>query len=279
MEIDDQAATGLPTYVRLYFRLISSRIRSQMQYRVSFLLDTASSFMGNFMDLAALLIMFTQVQTLGGWSLGEIAFLYGLSSVSFALHELLQGGFDNDLFALYVQRGMFDQMLIRPLPVPFQMFTEYFMLRRLGRMTQGLLAFALGVTLAQPHWTVGKILYLPLVVGGGALFFLAISIVGCSLCFWTVQSTEVVNIFTYGGTTMLQYPLTIYQEWMRKFFVYVLPMAFINYFPTLFFLDKSDPFQLPAFVPFLAPAVCAAVFVLSLRVWRFGVAHYTSTGS
>jgi len=225
------------------------------------------------------MVMFTQARSLGGWSLGEIAFLYGLSSVSFALHELFQGGYDNDVFALYVQRGMFDQMLIRPLPVPFQMFTEYFVLRRLGRMTQGLLAFVLGVALAQPHWTLGKLAYLPMVMVGGAVFFLAISIAGCTLCFWTVQSTEVVNIFTYGGTTMLQYPLTIYQEWMQKFFVYVLPMAFINYFPTLYFLDKADPFRLPPFVPFLSPMVCAIVFLLSLRVWGLGVAHYASTGS
>ena len=266
-------------YLRLYLKLISSRIRSQMQYRVSFLLDTAGSFMGNFMDLAALLVMFTQARSLGGWSLGEIAFLYGLSSVSFALHELFQGGFDNDVFASYVQHGLFDQMLIRPLPVPFQMLAEYFMLRRLGRMTQGLLAFVLGVALAQPHWMPAKLLYLPVVIAGGALFFLAISIAGCTLCFWTVQSTEVVNIFTYGGTTMLQYPLTIYQEWIQKFFVYVLPMAFINYFPTLYFLDKPDPFHLSLFVPFLAPVVCVVVFLLSLRAWAFGVAHYTSTGS
>ena len=266
-------------YLRLYFRLISSRIRSQMQYRLSFLLDVVGNFFGNFTDLAALMVMFTQARSLGGWSFGEIAFLYGLSSVSFALHELFQGAFDNDVFAFYIQRGLFDQMLIRPLPTFFQMATEYFLLRRFGRMTQGLLAFALGVALAQPHWTFAKLLYLPVVIAGGAVFFLAISIAGCTLCFWTVQSTEVVNIFTYGGTTMLQYPLTIYQEWMQKFFVYILPMAFINYFPTLFFLDKADPFRLPAFVPFLAPVVCIGVFLLSLRVWKFGVAHYTSTGS
>jgi len=199
--------------------------------------------------------------------------------VSFALHELFQSAFDNDVFAFYIQRGLFDQMLIRPLPTFFQMATEYFLLRRFGRMTQGLLAFALGVALAQPHWTFAKLFYLPVVIAGGAVFFLAISIVRCTLCFWTVQSTEVVNIFTYGGTTMLQYPLTIYQEWMQKFFVYILPMAFINYFPTLFFLDKMAPFRLPAFVPFLAPVVCIGVFLLSLRVWKFGVAHYTSTGS
>jgi len=273
------AAMGMAAYLRLYLRLISSRIRSQMQYRVSFLLDTAGSFMGNFMDLAALLVMFTQARSLGGWSLGEIAFLYGLSSASFALHELFQGGFDNDVFAAYVQRGTFDQMLIRPLPVPFQMFTEYFMLRRLGRMTQGVLAFVLGVALAQPHWTLAKLIYLPMVIAGGALFFLAISIAGCALCFWTVESTEVVNIFTYGGTTMLQYPLTIYQEWMQKFFVYILPMAFINYFPALYFLEKPDSFHLPPLALFLSPMVCVVVFLLSLRVWEFGVAHYTSTGS
>jgi len=274
-----QAGMGLGAYTRLYLKLISSRIRSQMQYRLSFLLDTAGSFMGNFTDLAALLVMFTQVKALGGWSLGEIAFLYGLSSVSFAVHELFQGAFDNDVFALYIQRGLFDQMLIRPLPVPFQMLTEYFLLRRFGRMAQGMLAFVLGMVLAQPHWTAAKLIYLPVVAAGGALFFLAISIAGCTLCFWTVQSTEMVNIFTYGGTTMLQYPLTIYQEWMQKFFVYVLPMAFINYFPSLFFLDRPDPFHLPPFVPFIAPLVCVGVFLLALRVWQFGVEHYTSTGS
>ncbi len=279
METDHQAALGMAAYLRLYFRLISSRVRSQMQYRVSFLLDTLGTFLGTFADLAALLVIFTQVEALGGWSLGEVAFLYGLSSVSFALHELFQGAFDNDVFAGYVQRGLFDQLLIRPLPIVFQMLTEFFLLRRFGRMAQGLVAFGLGAALAQPHWTLVKLLYLPFVVVGGGLFFLAISMAGCTLCFWTVQSTEVVNIFTYGGTTMLQYPLTIYQEWMQKFFVYVLPVAFINYFPTLFFLERPDPFHLPPFVPFLAPVVCLGVFFVALRVWRFGVAHYTSTGS
>lgn len=265
--------------IELYFRLIASRIRAQMQYRLSFVMDVIGNFFSNLTDLAALFVMFTQATALGGWSLGEVAFLYGLSSVSFALHELFQGAFDNDVFAVYIQRGQFDQMLIRPLPVPFQMFTEYFMLRRLGRMAQGMLAFALGVALAQPHWTLAKLLYLPLVVMGGAAFFLAISIAGCTLCFWVVQPTEMVNILTYGGTAMLSYPLTIYQEWMQRFFVYILPMAFINFFPSLYFLDRPDPFHLPAFVPFLAPVVCAGVFAIALRLWAFGVARYTSTGS
>jgi len=277
--VDGNRTMPLGRYFQLYLKLIASRIRSQMQYRLSFVLDVLGGFGSTGLDLLAVLVIFAQTRSLGGWSLGEVALLYGLSALSFAVHELFQGADDNDVFASYIQRGLFDQMLMRPLPTPCQMLTEYFILRRFGRLTQGALALALGITLAQPHWTLVKLFYLPLVIAGGALFFMAISIAGCTLCFWTVQSTEVVNIFTYGGTTMLQYPLDIYQQWMQRFFVYVLPMAFINYYPALFFLDRPDPFNLPAFVPFLAPLVCLAVFALSLRVWRWGIEHYTSTGS
>ena len=154
----------LTAYLDLYLRLVASRIRSQMQYRVSFVMDVVGNFFGNLTDLAALMVMFTQVKSLGGWTFGEIAFLYGLSSVSFALHELFQGAFDNDVFAGYIQRGMFDQILIRPLPTVFQMMTEFFMLRRFGRMLQGGLAFVLAVVLVQPHWTLAKLIYLPVAV-------------------------------------------------------------------------------------------------------------------
>jgi ABC-2 type transport system permease protein len=266
-------------YLELYLRLIASRIRSQMQYRVSFVLELIGNFLITFTDLAALMIMFIHAPRIGGWSLGEIAFLYALSALSFSLSELFQGAFDADVFADYVRRGNLDQLLTRPLPLTFQVLSEYFVLRRLGRMAQALVAFGLAYGLARPDLTPLKLLYLALVIASGALFFLAISIAGCTLCFWTVQSIEIVNIFTYGGTTMLSYPITIYQEWMQRFFVYILPLAFINYFPALYLLDKANPFRLPPCVPFLAPPVCVAAFLISLRVWRIGVSHYQSTGS
>ena len=36
-------------------------------------------------------------------------------------------------------------------------------------------------------------------------------------------------------------------------------MMFMNYAPALFFLDKPNPLDLPAFAPFLAPFVGAGV--------------------
>ena len=73
--------------------------------------------------------------------------------------------------------------------------------------------------------------------------------------------------------------MSIYPAWIRRFFTYILPFIFMNYYPALFFLDKPDPLNMPAFAPFLAPFVAAILFWLALRFWRFGLNHYQSTGS
>src|SRR5262245_35365278 len=96
----------------IYARLVGVRLRANMQYRLSLAFLTVGSFLSTGMDLAALLIIMQRVPHLHGWSLGEIAFLYGTCSVSFALTEIVIGGFDHLPDA--IQRGEFDQVLLRP---------------------------------------------------------------------------------------------------------------------------------------------------------------------
>ena len=71
----------------------------------------------------------------------------------------------------------------------------------------------------------------------------------------------------------------IYQEWLVSLFTFIIPMAFINYYPALYLLDKPDPFGLPPFMPFLSPIVAVISLWLSLAFWRLGVRHYQSTGT
>jgi ABC-2 type transport system permease protein len=104
-------------------------------------------------------------------------------------------------------------------------------------------------------------------------------VIGATLCFWTVQPIEAVNIFTYGGSEMLSYPAHIYGDWLRRFFTFVVPGALLVYYPALYFLDKPDPTGLPAFAPFLAPLAGFGVLALAFAFWGVGVRHYTSTGT
>jgi ABC-2 type transport system permease protein len=102
---------------------------------------------------------------------------------------------------------------------------------------------------------------------------------GATLCFWTIQTSEVINIFTHGGTEMVSYPMDIYQGWFRNLFIFVVPLAFVTYFPSLYFLDKPEALGLPGFTRFLSLPVALAFLAVSRGVWSFGVRHYQSTGS
>lgn len=263
----------------LYLSLVSARVRSQMQYRLSFVFDVLSTVIGSGIDFLAIAVIFTRFPSIAGWSLGEVAFLFGLVSTAFAIMDLMLGGFDPDQFTFHIQRGTFDQFLLRPVSVMLQVLGSEFVLRRLGRLAQGVVIFTLALHWAQPVWTIEKAMYLPVVLVSTIAYFGGLFIAGATICFWTVERIEAVNMFTYGGTELMSYPLPIYHEWIRRFFMYILPAAFLNYYPALYFLGRTDPLGLPRWASFLAPLAGFGVLGAAIAFWQVGVRKYTSTGT
>jgi ABC-2 type transport system permease protein len=265
--------------VRLYLRLIAIQLRAQLEYRLSFVFDLVTTGLVNgvyFLTLAAVMSRFGSI---GGWQLGDVAFLFGLVEAAFATMDMLFSGFDPDVFSQHVRRGTFDLMLLRPLSLPLQVFTSEFVLRRLGRIVQGVIVLGLGLSLANVVWSPAKLVYLLVVFLSTVAFFGGLFVIGAALCFWTVQSLEVINIFTYGGSELLAYPMHIYGDWLRRFFTFVVPGALVTYYPALYLLDKPDPLGFPAIMRFLAPVAGGGVLALAFAFWQLGVRRYTSTGS
>jgi ABC-2 type transport system permease protein len=261
----------------LYRRLIKVQIQSQLVYRASFIFDLMAVGLGHVAEFGSLALVMQRFEGIGGWSLAEVALLYGIVSTGFGVMDLLFGGFDPGNFGQMVRRGSFDQLLLRPVDITLQVLGSRFWLRRLGRITQG--AVILGFGLVHVAWTLGKALYLVVVMCSVVLFFGALFIVGATITFWTVESIEAVNILTYGGSEMMSYPMHIYGQGLRRFFTYVVPAIFITYYPALWFLDKPDPLGMPSFAVFLSPLAGAGMMALALAFWRFGIRHYTSTGT
>jgi ABC-2 type transport system permease protein len=104
-------------------------------------------------------------------------------------------------------------------------------------------------------------------------------LLGATLCFWTVETTELTNILTYGGREMLSYPLSIYNSGLQRFFLFVIPLAFCSYIPVCYLLGRGLPFGLPGGLAFASPLVALVFALASGAIWRFGVNHYQSTGS
>jgi len=263
----------------IFIRLASATLRAQARYRASLLVDALSALAGNGLEFVALALTFDRFGSLAGWSMGQVAFLWGLTEIAFGSMDMLFGGFDPAVFGQHIRRGTLDMYLLRPVNLIAQIFASDIMLRRLGRIAQGALVFAYANHVLALAWTPAKLLYLPVVLVSAVLFYGALFIAGATASFWTVQGLEVVNVFTYGGTALNSYPLPIFDRWLRRFFTFVIPTAVVVYYPALYFFDLPDPLGLPGWVSFLAPAVGLGALGVSLLVFKWGLRHYTSTGA
>lgn len=262
---------------RGYAQLAWMWIRVSMTYRTSFALLTAGQFLITGLDFVAILVMFSNVDALGGFGLSQIAFLYGGSALCLGLADLMLGNIER--LGRRIRLGTLDSMLVRPLSVYVQVCADEFALRRLGRITQAGLVFAWSVHALDLGWTAAKVAMVPYLLVCGTVIFLALFTIGAAVQFWTAESSELANAFTYGGSTLAQFPMTIYPREAIKALTFVVPITFVNWYPSLFILGKPDPLHLPAATQFAAPVAALLLTVVAASVWRTGVRRYRSTGS
>lgn len=260
-----------------YWFLLGAQVRSQLEYRTSFAFQAVSVGLGNIAFFLGTVVLFQRFPTIAGWTLGDVAFLYGLGGAAFATADLICGGFDR--LGPAIQSGEFDRVLTRPLGTFVQTLAGDFQLRRIGRIGQAVVILALAIGLADIEWNAAKVVVLISAYWSGVVLFSAVWVIGAAVTFWTIQTSEVTNVFTYGGSEMVEWPMPIYADWLRHFFTFVVPLAFVTYLPSLFILEHDDPLGLPSFLQLCAPLAAALFLAPALMAWRLGVRHYQSTGT
>jgi ABC-2 type transport system permease protein len=261
----------------LYRHLVGAQVRSHLEYRLSFAIDALSSFAINFVDFVTVLVLFSHVPALGGWSLWQVAFLYGFAGISFAIADLFIGHIED--LHIQIRSGQFDVVLLRPVGSLLQVMAFDLSLRRLGKLSQAAIVFGLALAHLEVHWTPARVAVLLASIPSGAVIYGSIWVLGACLTFFTIGSGEASNAFTYGGNTFASYPLDIFGPWLRRLLAFVVPLGFIAYVPGVFILDKHDVLRLPSVLQYSEPLVALAAATVAGATWRFSVRHYRSSGS
>jgi len=262
--------------LQLYRRLIAASVRAQMQYRTHFIIRSLVDFLIVIADFLPIYFLMRTFGGLQGWSIAELALLYGMVEVSWASIEGALRGFEH--FGTYLIQGNVDRWLLRPRSVILQIAAHWFEIRKIGRIAQGV--FVLIIAIVTLHLGAGSLLWVLLGIAGGALFFAGVVIFGAATQFWTLgQTAELQNMLTYGGSATLTYPVSVYSTWFRRTVTYAVPLAFVNYFPALAALGRTNAAGWPAFMPLLSPFVCAIVLLTAGRFFAYGLRRYESTGS
>jgi ABC-2 type transport system permease protein len=257
--------------------ILAASVRAQLQYRASAVMMALGHMLTTGIEFVAIWALFDRFGHIEGWTLAEISVLYGMASVSFAFAEAFGRGYSS--FGAMVRTGDFDRVLLRPLGTALQVGASEVQLLRIGRCLQGAIVLGWGALTLDVSWGPAHVALLAVALVSAFCIFLGIFVLQATLAFWTVESLEIFATITYGGVETTQFPLSIYDRWLRWLFIAIVPLGCATYFPALALLGRADPLGAPAWVSWCAPAIGPLFLVVALRIWEVGVRHYRSTGS
>lgn len=258
--------------MKLYFHFVLMNLKSQMQYRASFILTAFGQFVTAFTSFFGLYFIFLRVNAVDEFTFEQVLLCFAVVMSAFSLGEMFGGGLA--VFPRMLGNGLFDRVLVRPRNIILQVIMPNMDFTRLGLLVQAALVLGYAIPLSGIDWTVAKALTLCLMVLCGAAVFFALFLVNATCSFFTLEGVECLNIFTYGSRQFGRYPFSVYGKGVLKFLTFVIPLALFQYYPLLFLLDRvQGPLGM------LLPALALLFLIPSYAFYRFGLSRYRSTGS
>lgn len=263
--------------MQLYFRLIQISVLSRMQYRANFLVGILGLLFWNVINLGLIGVLVTQFTSLKDWTLWEVVFLYSLWILGYSVYGLFFS--HTEALENYLIEGSFDQFLLRPASPLIQLLGREFQHNEIANVFIGLTGISLAYSQLDLHWDGWKWGFLIAAVVSGGIIVLAINLLIACTGFWTGRSrgtSFIVNQFYY---LVQQYPIDIFGTGFRLMVTGLLPVAFMNYYPALFLLDKVN-YPSPEWVlSYMSPLVALLLVGIVSVVWRLGLDRYSSSGS
>ena len=263
---------GLKFYLKIYFKIISQDIKSKMSYRADFIISTLGMILTNVAGFISFWIMFQNFSSINGWSYYEMLFLYGFSLVAITPVQCILD--NNWSLRMNVYNGDFIKYCFRPINMFFYYESEVFDVKGLGQ-----LAFGIG-TIIYAWGKVGigvsflSVFKLVIYLTSASLFMMAMQNAAAATCFWIDNSFYVLD-FAHKLKDYAKYPITIFNPVFKFVFTFIMPIAFIAYYPSLVILR---PDEVPL-LSWISPLLGIAFFYVSYRIWMRGAMKYNGTGS
>lgn len=262
--------------INTYLLLMSAAVRASFQYRANIMLVLVGGILYQCIGLAFIGVVASQFGGIGGWSIQNLALLYGLRLTAHAMWTVPCGQLFN--VDTIVRSGELDRYLVRPAGVLTQLMTRRVSILVLGDLIGGVALLATAMATSDLAISFPVLAYLIAALIGGALTEFSIQLVIASLAFRLLSTRTLRLTIDSIISTFAGYPLAVFPSAARFGLTFVLPLAFIAYFPATVLTGRQDELFVPPMLATLAPLLGVVSFLLSLLVWRRELRQYVSSG-
>lgn len=258
--------------IKLYFLMFFASIKSMVEYRVDFLVGMISQILYELIEIIFIIIVFKNTNAINGWTFYEVLLLCGLLNIALGYVDL----FFDEMYEVgphYVKDGSFDLIMLRPIHPIISVMSKSQSLTAFGYIVIGLVMSVLSLIKLNIVINIQTILFLLFITLIGGIIIGAIITILCVTSFWVMDSNEIMwSAFTMYKFS--EYPLSVYNNFIKFILIFILPFAFVSFFPASYLLNKNY-----GLLSFMAPIIAIIFWVIAVKLWNWGLKHYKSSGT
>lgn len=264
--------TKIHRYVRLYLLFCAQYIKARMSYRTDFLISIVFMLLWFFPSFFSVIVLFTNIPSLAGWSLEELVFVYGFYMIAMVPN----GVFFQNVWQLpwQVRNGNFIKYYFRPLNMMFYYMSEIIDVNSLNGIPIGIVLMVWSSVRLGLVWTASRIILLLVLLASASLVVCALMLASASTAFWLTNSHSFLNLASRFRENA-RYPMTIFSGVFRFAFSVIIPIGFMAFYPSQLILRPSGS----GLIPWLTPVAGIASFAIACLVWSIGVRKWSGTGT
>jgi ABC-2 type transport system permease protein len=261
--------------IRIYLLYFVQFLKARLSYRMDFFSGLVASLFSAIGGVVFIFLLLDgkAVSNLKGWDREQVLFIYGYSLIATSLFGLISV----NLYRFsdkYIIEGQFDRVLLRPLNSLFQVLFESFNLESIGALLLGVGILFYAASGAQLSFGFADILWLVVSLCSGAVILVAVFTTVATASFHFEDRLGLVPP-VYNLVSFSRYPLPIFNRFLQIFLSWIIPFAFVSFYPATHFFGPEKREALA----YASPLVALVSSGIAALFWRMGVAKYSSTGS
>lgn len=273
-------------YIKLYLQFLILQLKTIMEYKTDFIIGLLSVILGQINTFLLTIMVFTQLDSLVGFSIYEIFLMYGF----YTLVRGIDHFYNDNIWSFAwnkIRDGRFMTILLRPINPIFYIVMERIEVSGLSESVIGILIIVYSLRKLMISIGVFEFLVLFLLVLCGLAVYFSIKLLCSAPAFWTTCCGEFMTAGVEIGNTA-KYPIELYKnKVIKNILLFVLPFPIAAYFPSIYCLKKVENIRYLFGVNWMNVnhiilySVFTAIVLLfvSIKVWYIGLKHFEPTGT
>lgn len=262
----------------MFLYYTKNTMKAWFQYKVDAVLSSLAVFLREATGITVIYFTLLKFKNIHGWNINEMMFLFSMLFLTYGILIVFFTGLRD--FGWIIQDGRFDRLMLRPRGLLFQIIainSDWF--AAIGHGFLGITLFIVSANRVGIVWNARTVCYYILAIIGGVLIQGAIFLFFASFNFFLIKTDNLKELLYWNMRRFAGYPISIFHKVIQWLLIYVIPFAFVNYFPAQYLLRKEDMSEYPLVYMYIAPFIGIALYLISYTFWRYSVRYYKSTGN